>query len=108
MTGPRGSPALLGAGGNMSGLRVVSLRLPRTVLSGIWMSHARTLTAQRRRGHPRRDAPVSDADRRSGYSRLPAADSSTSGVSGTSAGFGTPLKENLASLPSPSASITTI
>lgn len=42
------------------------------------------------------------------YSRLPAADSSTSGVSGTAAGLGTPLKVNLASVPSPSASITTI
>ncbi|CAM3953290.1 hypothetical protein NOGI109294_20135 [Nocardiopsis gilva] len=43
-----------------------------------------------------------------GYSLLPAAVSSTAGVSGTDSGFGTPWKVNLASVPSPSASMTMI
>lgn len=109
-----------------SGLRLP--RLPRIVLSGIWMSHVRTLEHAGRAHTPRPDArrrpraprpphdeggtpegvpPKSRAVGRC-YSRLPAADSSTSGVSGTAAGLGTPLKVNLASVPSPSASITTI
>src|SRR5699024_2024767 len=64
----------------------------------------------RRTGAPRwgacADLPVRPGPQP--YSLLVAADSSTFGVSGTSVGFGTPLKVKVESVPSPSASITTI